>query len=108
MIKRKLLIVLLGSLFIGAAFPNPKGYVNDYAGIISSQTRDTIRSLAYELQQKSGAQLAVVIVKTLDGLDIESYAWQLFEKWGIGEKGKDAGVLLLVSPRDRKVRIEVG
>ncbi len=108
MIKRKLLIVLLSSLFIGAAFPNPKGYVNDYAGIISSQTRDAIHSLAYELQQKSGAQLAVVIVKTLDGLDIESYAWQLFEKWGIGEKGKDTGVLLLVSPSDRRVRIEVG
>ncbi|MFH1414519.1 MAG: TPM domain-containing protein [Elusimicrobiota bacterium] len=106
--KRHLLILLLSCLFIGAAFPSPKGYVNDYAGIISSQTKDAIHSLAYELEQKSGAQLAVVIVKDLDGMDVESYAWQLFEKWGIGKKGKDTGVLLLVSPSDRKVRIEVG
>ncbi len=106
--KGQILFLLFSFLLIGATFPKPKGYVNDFAGIINHQTRNTIHSLAYELEQKSGAQLSVVTVKSLDGSDIESYAWKLFEKWGIGEKGKDTGVLLLVAPVERKMRIEAG
>jgi uncharacterized protein len=102
-------ITLILCLFlIGAAFPKPAGYVTDQAGLISYNTKNTIHSLAYELEQKSGAQLAVVTVKTLNGLAIDDYSWQLFEKWGIGEKGKDTGVLLLIAPNERKLRIEVG
>lgn len=105
---KRFLLLLLSFLFMGAAFPKPSGYVTDSANIISNNTKTTIHNLAYELQQKSGAQLAVVTVKSLDGLSVEGYAWQLFEKWGIGEKGRDTGVLLLVAPSEKKMRIEVG
>jgi len=106
--KIKLLLCLCSFLLLGAAFPKPTGYVNDFAGIISYETKNTIHNIAYELEQKSGAQLSVVTVKTLNNLSIEDYAWKLFENWGIGEKDKDTGVLLLVAPADRKIRIEVG
>ena len=104
----KYLILACCLLFLGAAFPKPAGYVTDSANILNSNTKQIIYNLAYELEQKSSAQLAVVTVKTLNGLAIEDYAWQLFEKWGIGAKGKDTGVLLLIAPTDRKLRIEVG
>jgi len=106
--KSRIIFLFFGFLFIGAAFPKPAGYINDFANIISYNTQSAIHNLAYELEQKSGAQLAVVTVKSLDGLNIEDYAWQLFEKWGIGEKGKDTGVLLLIAPSEKKLRIEVG
>lgn len=105
---KRILFLLLCFLVMGAGFPKPSGYVTDSANIISSDTKSAIHNLSYELQQKSGAQLAVVTVKSLDGLSVEDYAWQLFEKWGIGEKGKDTGVLLLIAPSERKMRIEVG
>ena len=102
-------IALIISLFsLGAVFPKPTGYVNDFAGIIDLNTKNTIQTLSAELNQKSGAQLSVVTVKNLDELSIEDYAWKLFENWGIGEKGKDTGVLLLIAPNQKKMRIEVG
>jgi uncharacterized protein len=104
----RLITLISVPLFIAAAFPKPAGYVTDHAGIIPYDTEKAIHAMAYELEQKSGAQLAVVTVKSLEGMAIEDYAWQLFEKWGIGAKGKDTGVLLLVAPAERKVRIEVG
>jgi len=101
-------ILILVTFLFGFKFPQPRGYVNDYAGILSPEVKDLISSYALELDKKTGAQLAVVVVKSLEGLTIEDYAWQLFEKWGIGKKGEDLGVLLLVAPNERKVRIEVG
>ena len=105
---KRAVFILLCFLTAGASFPKPAGYVNDFAGIVKPETKNIIHGLAYELQQKSGAQLAVVTVKSLDGTSVEDYAWKLFEKWGIGAKGKDTGVLLLVAPNERKLRIETG
>ncbi|MBN2408027.1 MAG: TPM domain-containing protein [Elusimicrobia bacterium] len=106
--KARLLILLCALVFLGASFPAPAGFVSDFAGIISPEVENRIHELAYELQELSGAQIAVVSVKSLDGMSIDDYAWQLFEKWGIGEKDKDTGVLLLIAPAERKVRIETG
>lgn len=89
-------------------FPDYVGYVNDFAGILSNENKGAITALIGELERKTTAQIAVVTVGTVQPLDIEGYAVRLFEKWGIGQKGKDNGVLLLVAVRDRKVRIEVG
>jgi uncharacterized protein len=108
------LIALLHVLFVShslaqePAIPQPSGYVNDYAGILSREHTYALTALIGEIEQKTTAQIAVVILNTIYPLDIESYAVKLFEKWGIGQKGKDNGVLLLVALRDRKVRIEVG
>jgi len=86
----------------------PQGYVSDYAGVLDETTRAKISSLADELERKTGAQLAVVTVKSTAPETIEGYAVALFERWGIGRKGKDNGVLLLVALNERKLRIETG
>jgi uncharacterized protein len=61
-----------------------------------------------ELRRKTGAQFAVVTLKSLEGGQIDDFANKLFKKWGVGEKGKNNGIMLLVAMQDRKARIEVG
>lgn len=89
-------------------FPNYTGYVNDYANILSYDTQNLLSSLIGQLERKTTAQVAIVTIDTISPLDIETYAVKLFERWGIGQKGKDNGVLLLIAAKDRKMRIEVG
>lgn len=89
-------------------FPEYTGYVNDFAGVLSYENKHALMAMAGDLERRTTAQMAIVIVNTTQPLDIESYAVGLFEKWGIGAKGKDNGVLLLVALRDRAMRIEVG
>jgi len=106
-----LLILLIFPLKIEAKeliLPQSQGYVNDFAGVISSEDASQIDGLAKELEDKTTAQLAVVTIKSTAPETIETYALKLFEKWGIGKKGKDNGVLLLVAVEDRQVRIETG
>ncbi|MEE8360263.1 MAG: TPM domain-containing protein [Candidatus Omnitrophota bacterium] len=89
-------------------YPDYIGYVNDYAGVLTNENKHSLTALAGDLERKTSAQMAIAIIDTTQPLDIESYAVRLFEKWGIGARGKDNGVLLLVALRDRKMRIEVG
>jgi len=91
-----------------AAIPAPSGFVNDYAGILSSGAKSEISRLAERVEEKTSAEIAVITVKTTSPLTIEQYAVELFQKWGIGKEGMDNGVLILVAVDDRKVRIEVG
>ena len=83
-------------------------YVQDYAGVISAPVRSYLQDLGRQLDQKTTAQLAVVTVKSLNGSPLEEYSLKLLRDWGIGNKEKNNGVLLLVSTGDRKSRIEVG
>jgi uncharacterized protein len=104
-----LMFLLFSSIFVFAeSVSKPQGYVLDNANIISNEAKSFLENLTIELEQKTSAELAVVVVNSLDGESIEMYAVKLFEKWGIGKKGKDNGILLLVSLNDRRVRIEVG
>ena len=89
-------------------FPEPAGYVNDFAEILSEQQIQSISNYIKELQEKTTAEVAVVTMKSVAPYDINVYAVKLFEKWGIGVKGDDNGVLILLSLKERKVRIEVG
>ena len=91
-----------------ADFPKPKGWVSDYAGVLSDGTRSKLDSELQELEAKTSAEVAVVIIKNLNGLPIEDYTMRLAESWKIGKKGKDNGVLFLVSVEDKHARIEVG
>jgi uncharacterized protein len=92
-----------------AKYPSqPQGYVSDYVGVLDPGTRQRIIAMASELEKKTTAQLAVVIVSTTKPETIETYAVELFSRWGIGQKGKDNGILLLVAYNDRKLRIETG
>jgi len=86
----------------------PTGYVTDLAGIIQPQTKSQLEALCTELEQKTGAQMAIVTVKSLDGNDIQTYASDLFKQLGIGQKKQDNGVMLLVAPNERKYWTEVG
>lgn len=86
----------------------PTGYVIDRAGIINPQHKAQLESLCTELEQKTGGQLTVVTVKSLDGNEIQPYANDLFKQLGVGKKKQDNGVLLLVAPNDRKYWTEVG
>src|SRR5208283_1294374 len=87
---------------------HPTGYVTDLAGIIQPQTKSQLETLCTELEQKTGAQMAIVTVKSLDGNDIQTYANDLFKQLGIGQKKQDNGVMLLVAPNERKYWTEVG
>lgn len=91
-------------------FPNPTQYkyVNDYVGILNNNELQQIVSIGKELEDKTTAQAIVVIIDSTNGEPIESYANNLFRRWGIGDKNKDNGLLLLVSMNDKKWRIEVG
>src|SRR5438270_409591 len=83
----------------------PTADVNDFAGILKPAERDALEARCKDLREKTGAQLAVVTLKSLEGGQIDDFAVKLFKKWGIGQKD---GILLLVSIGDRKARIEVG
>jgi len=87
---------------------SPTGYVSDLAGVIPEATKQRLEALGTELDQKTGAQLGMVTVKSLDGRPIDDYAVDLFKHLGVGSKKESSGVLLLLAPNDRKYRIEVG
>lgn len=84
------------------------GWVNDFAGVIDSTFKNKISSLISELEKKTSAEIAVVVVDSISPYDEKEYARMLFNKWGIGKKGKDNGVLVLVAIRERRWRIETG
>jgi uncharacterized protein len=89
-------------------FPQLTGRVVDQAGVMSADSRSAVETKLKDLEDKSGIQLVVATVKSLQGSDIETYANQLFRTWKLGQTQKNNGVLLLVAPAEHKVRIEVG
>ncbi|MBN2097015.1 MAG: TPM domain-containing protein [Candidatus Omnitrophica bacterium] len=91
-----------------AGFPAPRGYINDFANLISPEDAQTLNALAQALEQKTSAEIAIVTLKTTKPYDIQDYSVRLFEQWKIGKAGKDNGVLLLVAIEDKKVWITTG
>jgi uncharacterized protein len=89
-------------------FPALSGRIVDQANVIPPAKRVDLDLKLAELEMKSGIQLVVATVSSLDGEEIEPYANALFRSWKLGQKDKNNGVLLLVAPKERRVRIEVG
>jgi uncharacterized protein len=87
---------------------NPQGYVNDFAGVLNATTVEKLTELSTEVDQKAKAQIAVVTIKTLEGDAVEDFANHLFQKWGVGAKGTDRGVMVLLATDDHKYWTEVG
>ncbi len=87
---------------------HPSGYVTDNAGVLSDDAKVQLEQLCQQVDTQAHAQIAIVIIKSLDGESIEEFSNDLFTKWGVGQKGTDRGVMLLLSIQDRKRRIEVG
>jgi len=104
-------IVLGAAAWVGAepiASLRPSNYVNDFAGVLDAATQARLNALCQQVDQKAQAQIAVVTVKSVDGQDVVSYAVALYQKWGIGAKGKDRGALILLATQDRKYWTTVG
>ncbi len=86
----------------------PGGYVNDFANAIDARYKARIEAYLGEVEQKTGVQIAVVTVDTLDGEPIEDVANRLYREWGIGKKGQNEGLLILLAIKDHRQRAEVG
>jgi uncharacterized protein len=89
-------------------FPQLTGRVVDEAGIIDQATRAALETKLADFEAKTTGQFVVVTLKSLQGTSIEDYGYQLGRHWGIGQKDKNSGVMLIVVPSERRVRIEVG
>src|SRR5262245_42566703 len=109
------LIALLGAA-VGAepltSIPNPRTrdgtWVTDMPGTLRADTIARLNSTIGDFERTNGAEMAVVVIRSLDGLSIEETAVKLFELWKIGKSSKDNGLLLLWSTGDRRIRVEVG
>ena len=100
--------LLLGAAVAAQQIPAPQGFVTDTAGVIDAGTRAKIEALVQELQQKTGAEIAVLTVDSTAPLDDFTYAMQVAETWKVGKQGDDSGVVVLVAVKDRKVRVVTG
>jgi len=105
-----LLFALIAGAVPAAAMDVPAltARVNDYAGILSPATRQQLESVLASLEQEESTQLAVLIINSLEGENLEEFSLKVAEKWKLGQKGQDNGALLLIAKDDRKLRIEVG
>ncbi|MEI6484970.1 MAG: TPM domain-containing protein [Sphingomonadales bacterium] len=90
------------------SFPKLTGRVTDAAGVLPADVSAQLEARLKALEDKTGTQLVVATVPDLQGFEIEDYGYQLGRAWGIGQKGKNTGAILLVAPAQRKLRIEVG
>jgi uncharacterized protein len=89
-------------------FPRPTGPVNDFAGVIPQTEKQKMETLSMEVLQKTGTAVVVVTLPTVGDSDVAIYANELYQDWGIGKKGEDKGVLILLAAEERRIRIETG
>jgi uncharacterized protein len=102
------LLLLWSAVAHAALLPRPAGPVYDGAQVIPDAVEAGIDAKLRALSKETGKTLVVATVPSLDGMEVEEYAVELFETWGIGDKELDEGALILVAPNERRTRIEVG
>jgi uncharacterized protein len=86
----------------------PQGYVSDFANVLDPESRAQLEAYCGQVERATGAQMALVTLKSLDGEPIEDVTNTLYRQWGVGKKGKDEGIMLLLAIQDHRNRIEVG
>jgi uncharacterized protein len=101
-------IILFAFALQAQEIPNPKGYVSDFAGIIDGNAGAQISGMIQSIEASTGAEISVVTLPSLEGRDIQELSVEYYQKWGIGKKGQDNGVLIMVAPNERKSWITVG
>src|SRR5262245_9695888 len=107
-------VLFIITQLLGAVYPAPKGeHLSDFAGVLQPGDAARIRSTAERVLRERGVPIVAVTIESLAaqgaaGWSIERYATNLYNEWGIGGRGSNRGVLLLVSVRDRKLRIATG
>jgi uncharacterized protein len=111
---RKFYLLLIFLLFVspfpayGLDVPKLQGYVNDYAGMISPSVKSKIEEELRAFEQSDSTQIVILTIPSLEGENIEEFSIKVGEAWKIGQKGKDNGILFIVSNQERRIRIEVG
>jgi uncharacterized protein len=118
MIMRRFFTILIAALLIissattsghaAADLQKPSHYVEDYANVINASQERSLNGILQELEQKTGAQYIILTVNTTGRMSIEQFSIELAEKWKLGQKGKDNGMLFALAKNDRKWRFEVG
>jgi uncharacterized protein len=103
-----LIALTAAGLLAAAQIPDYKGPINDLAGVLSKDEVRQLEAKAIGYRDQTGSEIGVLIVPTLGDQALEDYAHDVFKTWGIGQKGKDNGVLLLVAIAEKKARVEVG
>jgi uncharacterized protein len=88
--------------------PMPQSYVEDYANVINADHKRALLALLQELEQKTGVQYIILTIETTGGLPIEQFSIELLDKWKLGQKGKDNGVLFTLALKDRAYRFDIG
>ena len=109
-IKLGILSLFLTTTLLASGFSVPKqdGFVKDITGTLSAEQEAKLEAFSAKLEAKTGDQVATLVVNSLGDDSVEDAAVKTFEKWGIGQKKKDNGVLFLIAVKDKKIRIEVG
>jgi uncharacterized protein len=102
-----LLLLLLGCLQAQTKFPQPTGWVNDFAGVLSEPVKQELTNWFTEVKQKTDVEMAIAIFPDIGGADYSNFATDLFRAWGVGNK-KDEGCLILVAIQERKIKFEIG
>ncbi len=113
--RRVILLLIFFTLFASQAAAStpqppatPRDYVVDLAGVVGDTAESRLNAVLQELERKTGAQVLVLTVQSLDGRPLQEFSFETKEKWRLGQKGKDNGVLMVVAVKDRKYRFEVG
>jgi len=86
----------------------PQGYVSDFAHVLDGSSRAQLEAYCGRVEQVTGVQMAIVTIDSLEGEPIEDVTNTLYRKWGVGKKGKDEGIMLLLAIKDRRDRVEIG
>jgi uncharacterized protein len=109
-LRRLLLSTLLTFASFAADFTQlkPQGYLSDFARVVDPASKTRIERYCRQIQDKTGVEMALVTLATLDGDPIEDVANQIFRTWGVGQKTTNEGILLLLAVRERQSRLEVG
>lgn len=107
---RNLLVVLVALLLLNPVYGESAGtgWVRDNAGVLNAATRTRLQSLLEQVRQQTTAEVMVITVDSLNGEDVDSFATQMFNQIGIGDRDRNNGVLFLIAPNERRTRIEVG
>jgi len=108
MILVSLLLTPSQVLWGAEEFPKHTGLINDFAGVIPQSEKQKMNILATEVLQKTGTSVVVVTMPTVGDSDVVIYTNELYQAWGIGKKGEDKGVLILLAVKERRIRIETG
>ena len=104
------LVLLAGIAAFGVDFSalKPQGHVSDFAGVVDARNKAVLERYCAAVESSTGAEIALVTLNTLEGEPIEDVANLLYRTWGVGKKGTDEGIMLLLVIQDRRSRIEVG